>query len=103
MKQQFFGSEGLVGVEATTGTVILGDMGVEEPHLAIALLRVGLRYIDPPVADRLDLRSSQHQSRFKSFQDFVIPPGAAILRNSACRFSRMDSHEIPASSELLPS
>jgi hypothetical protein len=80
VEQQLPFPKGIVVPEASGQ--ILGNVAVYQPSLAKANLGIGLPEGAFALAQRLDLRAHQYQSRFQTVQEVVVVRGGAILCNN---------------------
>src|SRR4051812_28151899 len=61
--------------------VVLRDVRVVQPHLAVADAGVGVDERGPPGAQRLDLGAGQDQAGLEQVLEVVVVPGLLVLRD----------------------
>ena len=65
-------------VEAV-GLQIFGNIGVDQPDLAVLGIRIGLRNRGLAIADRLHFRAGQRNPGFDRVLDRIVEPGLAVF------------------------
>ena len=77
--QQPAGPEGLV-VEVGAGVGVGGDVDVVQLQLSLADQAEAIPQVDLPSSDGLDLGAHQLDPAFEGFEDFVLVPRKAVVR-----------------------
>ena len=60
---------------------VLGDVGADEPELAVAHVREGALEGRVPLAQRLDLRPGEDEAGLEAFEQVVVVPSAPVVRD----------------------
>ena len=63
---------------AVAGSIVAGDMAVEQPQLAVFWLGVGIPQVYPASPDRFDLRTPKDNARLEAFLDMIVVVSFAI-------------------------
>src|SRR5581483_7092823 len=79
------------GVVRDVALLVRGDVGPDEPGLAVADVGVRLVQSDPAVAEGLDLRSRQLKPGLETLEQLVVVPRAAILGEQLLSFDHADT------------
>ena len=74
------------------GLQIFRNVGVDEPDLAVAGVRIGFGDRSLALAQRLHLGAGQREARLEALEELVVVPRAAVLGD------RLLSHSGPESS-----
>src|SRR5262245_10914989 len=66
------------------GLRILGDVGADEPYLAVPHLGMGLLQARLARAQGLHLRAHEREPGLEALEELVLMPGTTVLRDRLC-------------------